>query len=475
MNTLAEILMYLSLIVFTLGFVVNSKYIILLSNKIPSGAHWLVYIWLILLFGLAQWFGRSADNTTVTSIDSSAMSQVASIVLAVLVLLVYWGKYYKSSNMSLPFSAFLIFGVLGILTVPISDIPILSLFKASSFVVSVLIAIIAIEVLKKVKRPELLFDIVYIYFVFIALLALIGGVFLPDLTHRSAGGAFGFILKGWPALNSNSLSYVAAVVFVVSLRRVFIKQAFNRQFLYIGVCMVGVICLLLAQGRTSIGSSVIAVLFMSYYLKDMRSLKYVIFFGGISLFVVFLLSGSVGNWTDTVSDYLQRGSTDEQITTLSGRTEAWAISWELFLESPISGYGFYAAGKTLLAPHNAYFTILLNGGLLGFIPWFIGVVASLWYVFRNIKNKLWMSKSKDNAFYIEIMAVLIVQFVRTLTGQDLTVHSYPTLLLLSLVVYVVVRKKIDTSDTGSPINKNKSSEKVINKGADKFPSVTLRK
>ena len=473
MNTLAEILMILALAGFTLGFIINLKYIILLPKSIPVGTSWLVFVWLILLFGLAQWFGRTDDNTSVTSIDSSAMAQVASIMIAGLVLLVYWGKYYKSSNVYMPFLALLMFGVLGVLTSPISDVPVLSVFKASSVVVSVLVAIIAIEALIKARRPEFLFNIVYIYFTFIALLSLIGGVFLPELTHRSAGGAFGFILKGWPALNSNSLSYVAAVVFVISLRRIFIKQMLNRRLLYIGACMVGAICLFLAQGRTSIGSSVVAILFMSYYLKDMKSLKYVIFIGGISLLILFILSGSVGSWTDTVADYLQRGSTDEQMTTLSGRTEAWAISWDLFLESPITGYGFYAAGKTLLAPHNAYFTILLNGGILGFTPWLVGIIASLWYVFRNIKNKQWMSASIENALYIEIMAVIIVQFVRTLTGQDLTVHSYPTLLLLSIVVYIVVREKTISIKKSEVVTEEAEPNKI--KSNDKYASVTLRK
>jgi len=305
----------------------------------------------------------------------------------------------------------------------------------------VILAVMTIRPLGEFKRPDLLFNIVYIYFVLISFLACVGGVWFPEQTHRLSDGTVGFLLEGWPPLNSNSLSYVAAVAFVGSVRRVFISQALNRRLLYISCCSIGAVTLFLAQGRTSLISAAIALLFLSYCVREMKSMRFFLTIGVIGAVVAIMLVGSAGEWTEDVGEYLQRGHTTEQLSSLSGRTTAWELSWNLFLDSPLVGYGFYAAGKTLVAPHNAYFTVLLNGGILGFMPWFIAVLGGMIKISKYLMNRVWTEYSDQNGFYKEIIAVIIVQFTRTITGQDLTVHSYSLLLFLAALVYVITRGK----------------------------------
>ena len=74
-----------------------------------------------------------------------------------------------------------------------------------------------------------------------------------------------------------------------------------------------------------------------------------------------------------------------------------------------------------------------------------------------------MRVSDENAVYKEIMAVTIVQFVRTLTGQDLTVHSYPLLLLLSIIAYIVSREHIINNKLSESVsvNDNKANEDCL--------------
>jgi hypothetical protein len=41
-----------------------------------------------------------------------------------------------------------------------------------------------------------------------------------------------------------------------------------------------------------------------------------------------------------------------------------------------------------------------------------------------------------------MLAVMIVQFFRTITSQDITIHSYSMLMFLSVLVYIYARERI---------------------------------
>lgn len=470
MSAVANTFYYLSITFFLIGVTLNVKYITTLPFTMPAGSRWIAYVWLVMLLGLGQWLGRDLSITGASSIDASAKVQVASVFIAAFVAMMMAGKSFQASNFKLPFTMLFVFSVFGILTAPISDVPMLSVFKAGSLAVAIFLAVMAVKALSDYKRPDLLFNIVYIYFVFLSFLAVVGGAFLPELTHRPNNGVFGYMLEGFPSLNSNSLSYVAAVAFVVSVRRLFMKISLNRRMLYLGACSVGFVTLIMAQGRTSIISSTLALLFMSLYIKDMRPLRMIMILLIFSVLAYSVVTGSAGNWVDSLQQYMQRGVTEEQISTMSGRTDAWAYSWQLFLESPVTGYGFYAAGKTLLAPHNAYFTILLNGGIIGFIPWLVGVLSGMWLISKSMFYGWLSSNTSDNDFHKEIMAVLIIQFVRTITGQDLTIHSYSMLIFLSAIIYVYAKQQ------NSILRVNDVTEVQDDdiSDSDRFKSVRLR-
>ena len=440
MDALAKLLMLGAICALGVGLLLNARYVLALPGQMPRGARWAGLVWLIMAAGLAQWFGRTEKVAALTSVDSSAAAQIASIGLSSIVMLFLFQRTFSTHNLKYPFVLLLAYAVLGVVTAPLSLFPPLYIFKATSLIIAVSAAVMAVKSVGKVKDPTLLFNVIYVYFVLISFLAILGGVIYPEITHRPNKGVFGFMLVGWPALNSNSLSYVTAVVFVVSLHRTFSVHNLRLRLLYGGACAVGAIGLLLAQGRTSLISSALAILFLSFFSKNMRGIRYALLASLCILVGMFLMSGSVGDWINLVGEYLKRGVSDEQLSTLSGRTEAWKVSWDLFLAKPIFGYGFYASGKELLSPHNAAFTVLLNGGIIGFVPWLVAIVGGMWIVFRRLSYRSWRVATKENDPYLEMVAVMIVQFFRTITGQDLTIHSYSMLVFLGILVYMYSRE-----------------------------------
>ncbi len=438
---ITNILSYISIACLIFGVLLNFRYVLSLRRNVPRNARWTAAVWLIMLVGLGQWFGRTSSAVGVTSIDRSAYLQIASIAIAAFTILLVYHKSFRINNFRAPLLFLFIYGLAGLLTSPVSEVPALSAFKAMSVVVSVLLAVMTIKPLERTKLPGIVYDTTYIYFSILSLLAIAGSILIPEVTHRQNNGVFGFMLEGWPPLNSNSLSYISAVVFVISFRRMFCEIYFRRRVLYFGLTSIGAVTLLLSQGRTSVISSTIAILFLSFYIKKMMFMRYFLLVGIILSISLILITGSAGDWTGDITSYMQRGVSEEQISTLSGRTKAWDRSWDIFLDSPITGYGFYAAGKTLLAPHNAYFTVLLNSGLFGFMPWIMGVLGGMIMIFRHITTKHWISPSPENNYYKEIVAVMIVQFFRTITGQDLTIHSYSMLMFLGALAYIIVRER----------------------------------
>ena len=62
-------------------------------------------------------------------------------------------------------------------------------------------------------------------------------------------------------------------------------------------------------------------------------------------------------------------------------------------------------------------------------------------MFRHLTDRLWSFPSEENGFYKEIIAIMIIQFARTTTSQDLSIHSYSLLLFLGALVYVVTRER----------------------------------
>jgi O-antigen ligase len=87
---------------------------------------------------------------------------------------------------------------------------------------------------------------------------------------------------------------------------------------------------------------------------------------------------------------------------VSGRDDIYATAWEMFLEKPIIGWGpvnhYYELGYRLLVPtrdpHNLYLWLLLEGGLLGAIPFLGGLwicAISAWKARRSSQGVLPMA------------------------------------------------------------------------------------
>lgn len=97
---------------------------------------------------------------------------------------------------------------------------------------------------------------------------------------------------------------------------------------------------------------------------------------GLLILSAFLASSMLmaGLGLRVLSEAIIRGQSTDQLLSLTGRTRLFEVAWSLFMDNPITGYGYHAARVVFLErvhwaghTHNAWFEIAINHGLIGLI------------------------------------------------------------------------------------------------------------
>jgi len=179
-------------------------------------------------------------------------------------------------------------------------------------------------------------------------------------------------------------------------------------------------------------------MFLLFLKKKYLLLMFVVLIG-LGLFSVQSFSG----YKEGLVSYYKRGQTDKSFKSWSGRKGLWRQSLKKFKESPFLGYG-KAAGVRYGAVikratgshlHNSYFEVLLNSGLLGFIPWLLGlfslfkkILIDNLFVFGRLKKDM-------QVLYVEMVAILMFFLIRSLAGTTFVDFDYTYIIYICLIVF----------------------------------------
>jgi O-antigen ligase len=185
------------------------------------------------------------------------------------------------------------------------------------------------------------------------------------------------------------------------------------------------------QSRGAIFGSVAALGLILILSSRMR--RYALPLVVISTAFLFLLQ-SPGVISQTVSDYLMRGQSQELFDSLSGRTRAYEKGVMAFQDAPVFGRGQWTDRLVIYEHvHNSFLQALLNGGIVGAIPYFASWGAG-WLMFFRLRNKWrWLSK-EDRLCLLESGTVMMFFTVRAI--PETTTASFAVDLLVMVAVYV---------------------------------------
>ena len=122
--------------------------------------------------------------------------------------------------------------------------------------------------------------------------------------------------------------------------------------------------------------------------------------------------------------------------TFSGRTLVWEAAWDRIKKSPLIGYGFHA-DRIMLGTHlhNTYLHSLLQAGVLGSIPFYIGLIFAI-VLFIRVARRLNEFSLAHKRLIIQSGGVLMFFAVRSVTESTGAFFGVDWLLLAPIFLFL---------------------------------------
>ena len=245
----------------------------------------------------------------------------------------------------------------------------------------------------------------------------------------------------FPKMNPNSLGTFSLITLSYCVYRysIFKKDIFF--VIYIALLYV------LALSRTAYisGTLILSLILLQIIIKlifSLKTKKNAVYFYALSfLFVSIILPFGLSK----ITNYVTKGQSTEQLSTMSSRTLIWTAAWLSIKESPLLGYGVYAETKKLNIKHvelfkdsrkknrgisnthNSYVDILLGAGILG------GGLYIILFLYNVIRSIFYLILSRRSNLSMVICAVIIAYFFRFLTGG-----GYAGLAFESMTYFLII-------------------------------------
>lgn len=230
---------------------------------------------------------------------------------------------------------------------------------------------------------------------------------------------------------SSGVARWAAVPGLVCLVRAYHTRRFSYVAFFLGAAAISFFIVYRMQSRGAVFGSIAAMVFVLLVSSRMR--RYALPFATVAIVLIFLLD-SPATVSGRVAEYLERGQTREQFLSMTGRTRAYEHALTAFQDAPIFGRGQWA-DRIIIHEHvhNSYLQALLNGGVLGGIPYFASWVAG-WILFYKLQKRADRLDPDSRIQVLECGAVMMFFTVRAI--PETTTASFSVDLLVMVAVYV---------------------------------------
>lgn len=392
--------------------------------------------WFMLLVSLLMFKGRTAEEALLNQMGAQQWLRVLPALLAgscgVGLLLRNGTFFHMTQGPLLFFSLYCLSSLISVLyTVQLGY----SAWKATELVIILLVVSSFLSSPGASGKIATLNAMNFTWNNILLITVIIGAIFFRDAAFQEVlGGKLPQLHGVLPIINANSVGLMSALAILFVFSR-FIDKTSRKTPLLVSLC-VFLLVFIFAQSRTSIiGLTFSIAVFILLQKKIKKQTKILLLMLSIAIFI----SDFFG---EILSLYVLRGKSVESIsvTTLSGRTEGWEIAIEKFFDSPFWGYGIASGARyTVLSEvagreeqtglHNAFLDVLVNNGIIGFIPW---IIAYIWTLKILLKRALKCPDDRQAGLFVSVM---ILFGVRMTTGDALVYHDYSMLMFLGILSY----------------------------------------
>lgn len=402
---------------------------------------WWHWLWLILVASNFVFRTRDIGTVEQNPLDLAAAYRISMVGITAFLLsvrLVLRRPAWIGSLFRGLIGVMAVFALVCVLSTVWSFNPPWTLYKSLEYMVDLCLLAAILATVRSTESYETLLNWTWVICGLLVAVAWIEAPIWPEEALEGAGGYMGgplrFRLSGvYPGQGFNMLGTYGAILATIAICRLLpaAGHKFDRAW-YLTLLWFGAVTMVFAQTRSAIGGFVVGVLLVFFFTKRIRL--------GVALAVASVVVLAATGGSHVVMDFLQRGQSQEQLASLSGRLEWWGVAWEAFKQHPLTGYGAFTSGlsifpklgvKEVTPLHSDYVETLVGIGLWG--PLFIitGLIGTWWVLVRYVRR--FPSMTLEHQLAVEAIAVLGVLTVRT--GVMGVIMSQPPIQYFAILGY----------------------------------------
>jgi O-antigen ligase len=390
----------------------------------PSGA---LFLWACLWLNLntAVWNIQAPHSLDEWQLLSRAV--LPFVVLPVAGFLVLSRRKLDLPGLS-PSQLLLIYGLLAAIASAVSPQPIWSLYWSLTFLATIAAARTFATGRSPVPSSRQMLQVTWVV---MAVVAAIIAYMARGLIYGSAPSAYGIQADLNELARSSGVARWAAVPGLVFILKACHTRGPALITFFLGVAGAAFFIVYRMQSRGAVFGSAAALLFALFTSSRLR--RYALPFTVFAVLVTIILE-TPNVLSNRVSEYLERGQTEQEFINMSGRTHTYEQGLAVFWDAPILGRG-QIADRLIIGGHvhNSYLQALMNAGILGGIPYVASWIAG-WVLFFRLQKRRRLLRPEDRTALLEAGTVMMFFTVRSV--PETTTASFAVDLLVMAAVYV---------------------------------------
>ena len=327
-----------------------------------------------------------------------------------------------------PSRLLLAYGAIAALATIFSPQPMWSLYWSITFLATILTAWTFIDQRNSVASARQLLEITWVATFVVAAII---GYQSRNLVFGEAASAYGVDVTLNGLSRSSGVARWAAVPGLVCLIRAYHTRRAMLIAFFLSVAAVAFYIVYRMQSRGAVFGSVAALAFVLLVSSRMR--RYALPFAVVAIIAIILIDTPTA-LSNQVVTYLERGGDREGLVTMTGRTNFYELGVAAFQDAPLFGRGQWADRLLGIGHiHNSFLQALLNGGVIGALPYFASWAAG-WMLFYRLYRKRMRLAPKDRVCLLEAGTVMMFFTLRAI--PETTTASFAVDLLVMVAVYV---------------------------------------
>jgi O-antigen ligase len=399
-----------------------------------------IVFWIILFAISMHTVPRTFDSLQSNPIDAFRLVRIISMAITA-TLVVYPLLSLRCIELAFrpPLCYVLLYAFMAFISIIYSPLKALTLWKSTEILVGVGLATV-VSVNYIYKGPEKFLKINTIFLCLLVIIMEMESIISPERAWRWRGeGILRMQLGGvMPYMNPSAFGYIAAIASAMSFASLLRNKGKGERWLYAILFVASTVGTILSHCRTAMGAFVVAIaLILMLNRKFLLSLIVL----SISLVTIFFIPQTQSYWL--------RNQEVFQVQGISGRSLHWQYVWTIAKESPVYGYGFYAAQKVLFnsdTTDNFYLDIFLGMGILGVFIMTV-LIFNVWRNVFYISLKAWKSQDESQLETAsKLLGMLVILSVIGLTTRGFSIHSEAFMVFMTIVTSIQIIRNGETED-----------------------------